>query len=1076
MSRMADELLKTYKALNKEQRRAVDMLDGPLLVIAGPGTGKTQLLSARVANILDKTDTLPQNILCLTFTEKAATNMRERLLSMIGAPARNVVVKTFHGLAAEIISRYPEYFWNGARLEPAPEAIKLEVIDDILNALPLDNPLALKFAGENTLVSEAQKGIQRAKEAGLTPQKLEAITSANLAYIQAAEPLVQPLIHARVSLKTLEAYRTLIDSLPQESFGKAIAPIQPLSTIFKLSLMRALEDCEALAKATPLSTWKAEWFETADGQKVFRDTKRNQWWSALAGVYRSYQEVMSARGYFDFADMILEVITQLESNETLRADLQEQYAYILIDEFQDTNDGQFRLAYLIAHHAASEGRPNIMAVGDDDQAIYRFQGAQLSNVETFITSFRDTTKIVLRENYRSHQQVLDTAAQIADQIEHRLVTHDPSLDKRIRAASQTPAGQIEHILYPTRPHELTGLSALIATYFQSDGGTIAVLARSHDSLQSLAALLLGNGIPVRYARAANVLEYPAVQLVIELLELLAAIPTGKLDEVNLHLSKVLAYEVFGIPAQRLWQLALEARRDRDWLSTLARQEEPELTKLSTWLLELSKTAQTQPLSITLEHVLGLRTLAGTHSPLKQYYSTEVMSDQYVRTLSGLSRLRSLATEFGKGRSPTLTDFTHFLTLNQAYGVMIADQSTFVTADRAVELMTVHGAKGLEYDTVFVMDGLESIWKPSARRRIPPQNLESLQQYGEDADDYARLMFVAATRARSSLLFTSYQQDEQGRAVLPTPLIHAVPRVEAPASTLKPATMLEQVYAWPELDHTEQRLLFKPLLENYQLSVTHLLNFLDLKRGGPRCFIERNLLQLPSIKSGSLAFGTAMHEALRQAQVDINADNFSVERVEAAFDKALKSENLTTEQEERYLTHGRQLIIKLLDKRDQLWPKGAQPERSLNNVGVGEAQLRGDLDRLDISPEQLLITDYKTGRPLTVDLTSQARGDEGLRAWKHRLQLVFYALLVREGAIATPRQTVTGQMIYLESTTQKEFVRAYTPDGDDLDQLRKLIASVWRHIQAADWPDVSGYSPDFSGVQAFMDDLVRESSR
>src|ERR1017187_7944583 len=119
-----------YRQLNEQQKQAVDAIDGPVLVVAGPGTGKTQLLSVRVANILQKTDTDASGILCLTFTNKAALNMRERLYQLIGSGSRNVVVRTFHSFAAEIMNQYPDYFWDGARLSVAPDAVQLEIIQD----------------------------------------------------------------------------------------------------------------------------------------------------------------------------------------------------------------------------------------------------------------------------------------------------------------------------------------------------------------------------------------------------------------------------------------------------------------------------------------------------------------------------------------------------------------------------------------------------------------------------------------------------------------------------------------------------------------------------------------------------------------------------------------------------------------------------------------------------------------------------------------------------------------------------------------------------------------------------------
>src|SRR3989338_5311566 len=164
-----------YKLLNSAQKRAVDLIEGPLLVVAGPGTGKTQLLSVRTANILKSTDTNPSNILCLTFTNSAAQNLKSRIIELAGNEGQGVVVKTFHSFASEIMNLHPDKFWNAARLDPAPEAVQLQLIRDVVDKLPLKNPLALKFAGQFTLIKDIQEGLALAKEAGLTPEKLEVI-------------------------------------------------------------------------------------------------------------------------------------------------------------------------------------------------------------------------------------------------------------------------------------------------------------------------------------------------------------------------------------------------------------------------------------------------------------------------------------------------------------------------------------------------------------------------------------------------------------------------------------------------------------------------------------------------------------------------------------------------------------------------------------------------------------------------------------------------------------------------------------------------------------------------------------
>jgi DNA helicase II / ATP-dependent DNA helicase PcrA len=160
------EYAKAFGSLNKKQLQAVKQIDGPVLVIAGPGTGKTQLLSTRVAYILKTADVSPSNILCLTFTNKAAVNMKDRIIELAGPDGARVEAATFHSFAGNIMNSYPDYFWNAANLSIAPESLQLDIIETIVSKLPLDNPLALKFAGQFTLLNDIQNSIKLAKDAG----------------------------------------------------------------------------------------------------------------------------------------------------------------------------------------------------------------------------------------------------------------------------------------------------------------------------------------------------------------------------------------------------------------------------------------------------------------------------------------------------------------------------------------------------------------------------------------------------------------------------------------------------------------------------------------------------------------------------------------------------------------------------------------------------------------------------------------------------------------------------------------------------------------------------------------------
>ena len=480
MGTFQDELAK----LNAAQHQAVDAIDGPVLVIAGPGTGKTQLLGMRVANILQQTDVRPDNILCLTFTNKAANNMRERLGRLIGPTAHGVYVRTFHSFAAELMQLYPDYFWNGARLTNVPDEVQLDIITAILTDLPLDNPLALRFAGRFTVLDDVKEALKLAKEAGLTPDKLRTLLEVNLQYIDLIENDLCDICTPSLSYKKLADFRAQVDALPDQAIDELMRPLKSLSTFMKESLANALAADEGTNKTARTGKWKSAMIQTVNGVKGMHDErKRNQWWLAIADVYQTYRDRLHERGYFDYADMIIEVIARLEQEPDMRAAVQEQFQNVLIDEFQDTNNAQMRLAHLVADHHVNEGNPNIMAVGDDDQSIFKFNGAELSNMINFRSSYPAAKLIVLTENYRSTQAVLDLASGVIAQAEGRVVDSEKDIVKTLQAmAAFDGPGTIESLVYPTAEHQYCEVAERIKKRFEA-GGSVAVLARGHSSLQ-----------------------------------------------------------------------------------------------------------------------------------------------------------------------------------------------------------------------------------------------------------------------------------------------------------------------------------------------------------------------------------------------------------------------------------------------------------------------------------------------------------------------------------------------------------------------------------------------------------------
>lgn len=404
-----------------------------MLVIAGPGTGKTQLISTRVGYILQTTDTPADAILLLTFTEAGVQAMRERLNRLIGKAAYDVQLSTYHAFGGEIFRRYPDYF-EGAQLTLIEELGADSSLREIIAKLPYSNPL--KFA--DNYINDLKSFISEAKRALLSPEDIQQIADDNLKFIAATNQGCQRLLNklTLVSKKTVPVFEELLTAFSSTPGTKLPDAVLPLVRYSQGELEVALESFRQTGKTTQLTEWKRRWLARDNNGNYILDGQRvNQRLRAAGGIYKSYQQRLASQRLYDYDDMILRAIEALQANPELKYSLAERYSYVMLDEFQDTNPAQFKLVQLLTDHPVHEGRPNVLAVGDDDQAIYAFQGAEHANMANFARHYKDVKIISLRQNYRSWQDLINTSGSIAGQIQGRLQAEFKDVEKKLVAAN-----------------------------------------------------------------------------------------------------------------------------------------------------------------------------------------------------------------------------------------------------------------------------------------------------------------------------------------------------------------------------------------------------------------------------------------------------------------------------------------------------------------------------------------------------------------------------------------------------------------------------------------------------------------
>lgn len=1054
-----------YKNLNDEQRRAVDHVDGPLLVIAGPGTGKTQLLSLRAAQILNKTDSAPSNILCLTYTNKATINMKERLVSLIGPEANHINVKTFHSFAGEVINQYPEYFWNSARLRPIPPTRQLEIIENILGSLPLSHPMAMKFAGQFTLVGTVIESIGLAKEAGLSAAKLKSLVELNMAYLDSIEEEFIAMIPDRLTEKRYSELLDNVNNLKNMHVKESIAPLMPLDQIIKESLSRSIIEQQS-GKKGAVSKWKSKWVQNINGVKsMARERKLNEWWLNLCNVYATYQTESQNMGFYDISDMIIEVINAIEQHPDLRADLQERYTHVMIDEFQDTNLAQGRLSHLVAEHHTSEGRPNIMAVGDDDQTIYRFQGAELNNMRSFIDLY-SADVIVLHENYRSTQNILDASKQVIEQSDYRLVSMVEGLTKDLKS-NTVDSGMLENLCFETKSQQYSEVIKLIQKH--SNEGSVAILARKHESLKTLGNYFKDSKIAVNYEYQENIFDNEIIKLVLKICGLAVSLHDGERDNAQALMAEIIRHEMWELDPLQLWGLAIKNYRSKQWIESILDHEDKNLANIGHWIMWLSTIADSEQASIVFEYIVGLNTGKIMQSPLFDYLKNR---EVLLPNLSAINHFKRLVAEHGS-KGTTLKDFYSITKRLIDNNKILSDTSSYVGVDNNVSLLTAHKAKGLEFDTVIIVDALDDYWSPNNRgqRRSSPSNLP-LQKSGDELDDYIRLLYVSMTRAKKNLYITSYQKNDFGDDVLSTPLLNGIIETKNTPKTTDAnivASSLATSMLWPRLDKNSESEMLKAILANYKLSATNLTTFLNVIDGGPRRFFEKHVLRLPSPSGEKMSFGSAIHGALEIAQKHTTNNTFDIASVLNAYEKSLYNEPLSLEAYERYLQHGNEVLNRLFLDLDFKLDKNALPEQIVESSLGNDVKLTGKLDVIHYDNQKVWFDDYKTGKPVS-SLTSKAKST-AVKTWRQRYQITFYYILLMNSTLYKDKEITCGNMIYVESEYKKDLIRSYHPEKDDIQRVEKLLHIVWDHIQKLNFPDTSDYEPSFDGINKFCEDLI-----
>jgi DNA helicase-2/ATP-dependent DNA helicase PcrA len=918
------EFEKRYRALNQEQKRAVDAVDGPVMVIAGPGTGKTQILTLRIANILLKTDTKPENVLALTYTESGAHNMKKRLAEIVGSAAYKVTISTFHGFANELIARYPEKFPNIIGGVPVTEVEAITMIKSIL-----DDGIAkaLRLPGDSYYyVDPALRSLHTLKREGFTPEAFDQLLNDEERAIASAPDRVHEkgAYKGRVKKDYIDAERSLLRS------------------------------------------------------------------RALAELYHEYQARLRAMKRFDYEDMILETVRAMETDNDFLLVLQEEYQYLLADEHQDTNNAQNRIIELLASFHAS---PNLFIVGDEKQAIYRFQGASLSNFLYFQEKYPDVLYIKLSENYRSTQRILDSA--------QALITSDASdAEMRLRiplvaknsgdgggeapimvAHLGTPRAELEFIVQSIAAHRRAG-DAL---------EEIAVLARKNSDIRELGLVLAKAGIPYHMLSEQDILEDEDVK---KLIRLLRAIVYFGDDE---FLVDALGSDFFRLDHLDIWRMIRASSSQKCSVHELMQHVE-RLAEIGVSRPEVFVTIYDRfhlwHVGMKNLHILPLVEDVIRDSGLLAELLSKPEGSARLRAIDRLyDELQSLAA-----REPDyslVTFLSHLETLREYKKGL----ETKAAEERpGVRLMSAHKAKGLEFDHVFIMNTNERAWEGRGKRtHFRTHLVNSPIEDTQDKNDERRLFYVALTRARRSVILTLSETDQSGKAAIPSRFITDID----PALLLhtSPLVVLNEGGRYGERVLLEPRALDREFIRSrfleQGLNATALNNFLDCHWK----YVHQNLLRVPGAPNKYMIVGTAIHAALR---VFFDAwrvgETMTVEKVIERFMWSLERQPLSRADRLAMEEKGHKALQGYFAYYKNSWPRTIKNEYRIEGVfldldidgAIVQIPLKGSLDKVEIDGDRVNVIDYKTGKPKSRNALLGQTKDENK---DYLRQLTFYKLLL-----------------------------------------------------------------------------------
>ncbi len=947
--------------LNEEQKQAVEYNEGPLLIVAGAGTGKTTVLVEKIKFLIANELAKPEEILALTFTEKAANEMEERVDKALPYGYFEMWISTFHAFADEIL--HTEISHIG--LDPGYK-----------------------------LMTEAESIVFMRKH----------LFQLNLNYFR---PLGNPQKFVETLLKHFSRLRE-----------EHILPDEYL-----------------------------EWAQIDRTDESLEEKEKNL---ELANTYKTYDEIKQKEGYFEFSDIISYTIHLFEKRPSILKKYQQRFKNVLVDEFQDTNIAQYILIKLLCPSGTTS---KLTVVGDDSQAIYKFRGASISNILTFMKEYPSAKQITLNKNYRSYQDILDTSHKVIQFNNPDTLEAQLGISKKLIAHK----GNQKNIVHFSFSDNADGESNTVVqnildlkkkkNYKFSD---FALLVRANSYADPFINCFSQSGIPYRFLGPGMLFKQPEVKDLIAYLHVLYDIE----DSVSLY--RVLCMDIFEIDNKDLSLLSAFAKKtnlsffqgiyialsffEQDWF-----QSEFEIYRKFLPLL----------IEGTREKLIPIIKMIRRHLPLLQKESAAQILFYF---LEDTQYLRKIVAYKSEQEEKVALNITKFFNKIKSFESSNEDSSVFAVVEwikmsmelgespsaddmsgsgyDAVNILTIHGSKGLEFPVVFIVN-LSTGRFPTYEKKDPlpiPAELirEILPQGNYHIQEERRLFYVALTRAKKHLFLSSaltYGEGKRQRKISPF-VVEAIGEVEINKIQLLKKEEKTQIslFDFQRLQPAPEVIIKQGLpLKNFSYSQ------LESFKTCPLQYKYQYILKVPTQVNAAASFGDTIHRTLQKFYEEFMLDKtVNLDRMITIFNGLWSPIGYSSQSHEKKMKKEGAMMLKKYFEILHNPNVSVMGLEKLFKIRLNfDTFLTGKIDRVDnTSNGGIEIIDYKTGK----------KPDE--KELQKSLQLSIYALAAMDkGLYHQELEKVTLTFYYLQDVSKISMQRTPQDIARVKEEVERTISEI-----------------------------------